>query len=113
MNFGGLNLGDMMGKVQEAQEAMHRVRERLNELTVDAEAGGGMVRVRATASKRVLKVEVDPDLYSDKEMMEDLICAAVNKAIEKADELSREEMARATKGLLPNFPGLDLKQMGL
>ncbi|MEL6676645.1 MAG: YbaB/EbfC family nucleoid-associated protein [Bacteroidota bacterium] len=111
-NFG--NLGDMMGKFQEMQSRLKEVREQLDQITVEAEAGGGMVRVTANANRKIMKIEVDPDIVDkdDLEIMSDLITAAINKALEKAEEKGREELEKATKGVLPNIPGLDLGKLG-
>ncbi|MEL6132648.1 MAG: YbaB/EbfC family nucleoid-associated protein [Bacteroidota bacterium] len=109
------NLPDMMGKFQEMQNRMKEIRESLDKITVDAEAGGGMVRVQASGNRRVLKIEIDPMIIDkdDPEVMADLITAAVNKALDAAEARGREEMEGATKGMLPNIPGLDLGKLGL
>ena len=106
------NIGDMMGKFQEMQSRLKEVRDGLDNVLVDAEAGGGMVRVTANANRKVLKIEVDPDIIDkdDPEIMVDLITAAVNKALDKAEVRGREELEGATKGMLPNIPGLDLSK---
>ena len=109
------NFSDMMGKFQEMQNRLKEVRERLDDIMVESEAGGGMVRVVANANRKVMKIHIDPDIIDkdDPEIMEDLIIAAVNKALEKAEERGREELESATKGMLPNIPGLDLSRFGL
>ncbi|MDW3647355.1 MAG: YbaB/EbfC family nucleoid-associated protein [Bacteroidia bacterium] len=109
------NLSDMMGKFQDMQSRLKEVKERLDDITVESEAGGGMVRVTANANRKVLKIHIDPDVIDkeDPEIMTDLITAAVNKALEKAEARGREEMEAATKGMLPNIPGLDLGRFGL
>lgn len=106
------NLNDMMGKFQEMQNRLKEIREGLDDILVDAEAGGGMVRVTANANRQILKIEIDPDVIdkNDPEIMQDLITAAVNKALEKAEERGREELEGATKGMMPNIPGLDLSK---
>ncbi|MDX2286679.1 MAG: YbaB/EbfC family nucleoid-associated protein [Bacteroidia bacterium] len=109
------NFGDLLGKFQEMQARMKAVRERLDGLTVESEAGGGMVRVTANGNRRVLKIQIDPDIIdkNDPEIMADLITAAVNKALDKAEEMGRSELEGATKGMLPNLPGLDLSKFGI
>ncbi|MEL6255219.1 MAG: YbaB/EbfC family nucleoid-associated protein [Bacteroidota bacterium] len=109
------NLSDMMGKFQDMQSRLKEVKERLDDIMVESEAGGGMVRVTANANRKVLKIHIDPDVIDkeDPEIMTDLITAAVNKALEKAEIRGREEMEAATKGMLPNIPGLDLGRFGL
>ncbi|MEM7657726.1 MAG: YbaB/EbfC family nucleoid-associated protein [Bacteroidota bacterium] len=105
----------MMGKFQEMQGRLKEVKEQLDHITVDAEAGGGMVRVTANGNRKIMKIDVDPDIIDkdDPEIMVDLITAAVNKALEKAEQRGREELESASKGFLPNVPGLDLSQFGL
>ena len=109
------NLSDMMGKIKEMQERLNEVRGQLDEILVEAEAGGGMVRVTANANRKVLKLEIDPDVVDkdDLEILGDLIIAAVNKAMEQAEARGKEEMQGATKGMLPNIPGLDLGKFGM
>ena len=109
------NFPDLMGKFQEMQNRLKEVKAQLEHITVDAEAGGGMVRVTANGNRKVMKIEIDPDIIDkdDPEIMVDLITAAVNKALEKAEQRGREELESASKGFLPNVPGLDLSQFGL
>lgn len=109
------NLSDMMGKFQDMQSRLKEVKEQLEDVLVESEAGGGMVRVTANANRKVLKIDIDPDVIDkeDPEMMTDLITAAVNKALDKAEARGREELESATKGILPNIPGLDLSRFGL
>ena len=109
------NLSDMMGKFQEMQDRLKEVREQLDDILVDSEAGGGMVRVTANANRKIIKIQIDPDIIDkdDPEIMSDLITAAVNKALDQAEARGREELAGATKGMMPNIPGLDLDKFGL
>ncbi|GAB4406570.1 MAG: YbaB/EbfC family nucleoid-associated protein [Bacteroidia bacterium] len=108
------NLGEMMGKFQEMQSRLKEVRDKLDDLIVESESGGGMVRVKANANRRILKIDIDPDIIDkdDPEIMADLITAAINKALEQAEERGRQEMEGVTKGMLPNIPGLDLGKLG-
>ncbi|WNJ19341.1 YbaB/EbfC family nucleoid-associated protein [Pontibacter sp. G13] len=109
------NLSDMMGKFQEMQSRLNEAKENLDNIIVESEAGGGMVRVKANASRKILKIEVDPDIIdkNDPEIMTDLITAAVNKALTQAEARGQEELQGATKGLMPNIPGLDLGKFGI
>lgn len=109
------NMGDMMGKIKEMQERLNETKEQLDGIIVDAEAGGGMVRVTANANRKVLKIEIDPDIVDkdDLEILQDLVIAAVNKAMQQAEDRGKEEMQNATKGFLPNIPGLDLGNFGI
>ena len=108
-----LNLPDMFGKIKEMQENLQKAKDSLNDIHVEAEAGGGMVKVIANCNKQILKLSIDPDVINDREMMEDLICAAVNKVMSIAEERSRQEMAKITQGMIPNIPGMDLSKFGL
>jgi len=107
------NMNEMLGLVEKMKRDMEDAKNRLNDITVEGEAGGGMVRVTATAAHRIVKLHIDPELYKDPEMLEDLVCAAVNKAMERAAETSRTELAKVTGGMMPNIPGLDLSKLGL
>lgn len=108
-----MNIQDLFGKMQQLQQQVEDTRKRLAEQRVEAEAGGGMVRVTANGARQVLKIQLDDEVVQDREMMEDLICAAVNKALDLADQLAKEEMGKATAGMLPNMPGMDLSRFGL
>jgi hypothetical protein len=105
---------ELMGKLKEMQEEMESARTRLDDLHVTAESGGGMVKVTATGNRKIIKIEVDPELMdpADKEIMEDLIAAAVNKAIEEAETKSRDEISKVSSDFMPNIPGMDLSNLG-
>ena len=102
-----MNLESLFGKIQEVQDSMSKVRDQLNDITVEADAGGGMVKVLANANKRVLKITLDQEALIDREMLEDLLCAAINKALERAEEEGRRHLQKSTLSILPNIPGLD------
>ena len=101
---------EMMGKLKEMQAEMEKAKSMLDDITVTAEAGGGLVKVTANANRKVLKIDIDPTLMvpADKEMVEDLVTAAVNIALEKADETAREEISKVTANYAPKIPGFDL-----
>jgi DNA-binding YbaB/EbfC family protein len=107
------NIGDMFGRLQEMQDQVQKAKNSLNDVIIETEVGGGMVKIKVNANKQVLKLTIDPEIYNDQEMVEDLVCAAVNKAMELAEERAREEMSKVTADYVPNIPGLDLKQFGL
>ncbi|MDR9416571.1 MAG: YbaB/EbfC family nucleoid-associated protein [Gracilimonas sp.] len=111
------NMADMFGKIQEMQSKMEEAQEGLNDVIVEAEAGGGMVKVKANGNKQIVSIEMDDDVVDpqDKEMLEDLIVAGVNKALEKADEASKEKMQEMYKGMIPGggIPGMDMSKLGL
>ncbi|CAN5448617.1 YbaB/EbfC family nucleoid-associated protein [soil metagenome] len=112
------NMADMFGKFQDMQAKMKQVQDQLEDLIVDAEAGGGMVKVKANGNRKILAIELDDDVIdpSDKEMMEDLVVAGVNKALDKAETAAKEKMQEAYKGMMPGggMPGgMDLSKFGL
>jgi len=101
----------MLKQVQKMQEEMQKVQNQLGNLTVSEEAGGGMIKATANGNKEIISLIIDPQVInaSEKEILEDLVVAAVNKAIQSANKLAEEEMAKVTKGMLPpglNIPGL-------
>jgi DNA-binding YbaB/EbfC family protein len=100
----------MMKQIQKMQEKMAQVQESLETRTVTSEAGGGMVKVTANGKQRLLKIQVDKEVVNpaDIDMLEDLLLAATNKALEESSRVAQEEMAKATNGMLPNIPGLGI-----
>ncbi len=104
------NMQGMLKQIQKVQEKMAQVQEGLESKTVAAEAGGGMVQVTANGKQRIVKVAIDREVVAggDVEMLEDLVLAATNKALEEAGKMAQEEMARATSTLLPNIPGMNI-----
>ena len=104
------NLGGLLQAAQKMQARMQEVQEKLGELEVEGQAGGGMVRVKVNGKMEVLAVRLEPELLQEeRELVEDLILAAMNNALAKAQEAVKEEIAAATGGLMPGgfpFPGL-------
>ena len=111
------NMADMFGKISNMQAKMKEVQDRLGELTVEAEAGGGMVKVTANGNRKIVSIDLDKDVIDpeDKEMVEDLVVAGVNKALEKAEEAAKEKMQEVYKDILPGggIPGMDMSKLGL
>lgn len=105
----GGQLGGMMQKVQQLQEDMVKTQEALADETVTVTAGGGAIEITVTGQQRLTAVKIDPDVVDpeDIEMLQDLIVAAVNEAIERSQALAAERLNALTGGLgLP--PGLGL-----
>ncbi|MDR3390949.1 MAG: YbaB/EbfC family nucleoid-associated protein [Sulfuriferula sp.] len=101
-------LGNMMKQAQQMQENMKKMQEKLADVEVEGISGAGMVKVLMTCRNDVRRVTIDPSLLSDdKEMLEDLIAAAMNDAVRKAEATTQEKMSGFTAGLnLP--PGFKL-----
>lgn len=101
------NMSNMLEKLQQLQEQMARVQDELGSQTVTMEAGGGVVKVTANGKLQIMKVEIEKEVIdpNEKEMLEDLVQAAVNRALERARELADSSMSNAAKSLLPpGFP---------
>jgi nucleoid-associated protein EbfC len=102
------NMAGMMKQIQKMQAEMQKTQEALASKTVTAESGGGMVKATCNGQKELVSLEIDDEIAKsgDKEMMEDLVVAAVNKALEAAGKMAEEDMANITKGMIP--PGLNI-----
>lgn len=105
------NMQGMLKQIQKMQEDMQKVQEDLRNKTVTEESGGGMVKATVNGKKELISLQIDNEVIStdDKEMLEDLIVAAVNKALESASKMAEEEISNITKGMIPpgfNIPGL-------
>jgi DNA-binding YbaB/EbfC family protein len=111
------NMANMFGKFSELQEKVEEAKQELAKLEVEAEAGGGMVKVKANGKRQILSIKLDKDVIDpeDAEMMEDLVVAGVNKALDKAEEAAQERMQETYKDILPGggIPGMDLSKLGL
>jgi len=103
------NMGQIMKQAQKFQAKMAKLQEELKDKTVEASAGGGMVTVVANGGQDILSIKIDPEVVDpdDVEMLQDLIIAAVNDALNKAKAMMNEEMGQLTKGMnIPGMPGL-------
>ena len=102
------NFGNMMKQAQQLQASMQKAQEEIAALEVSGEAGGGMVKVTVNGRHEVKRVQIEPSLNGDdREMLEDLIAAAMNDAVHKAEAASQAKMAGLMGGLqLP--PGMKL-----
>ena len=98
----------MLKQVQKMQAEMERVQNELAGKTVTEEAGGGIIKATANGKKEIVSVLIDNEIINsgDKEMLEDLVVAAVNKALESAGKMAEDELGKVTKGMLP--PGLNI-----
>ena len=104
--MGGMNQAAMMKQVQKMQQEMMRAQQELEERKIEATSGGGAVTVKISGKKELTGITISPEVVDpdDIDMLQDLIIAAVNEAMRKADEESSREMSKLTGGL--NIPGL-------
>jgi nucleoid-associated protein EbfC len=100
------NLGNIMNQAKMMQSRLAQIQEEMGSKTVEASSGGGMVTVTANGRQEVLSIKIEPEVVNpdDVEMLQDLIQAAVNDALRKAQDLVSQEMAKVTGGL--KIPGL-------
>ena len=104
-----VNLGNMMKQAQELQKKMSEAQEKLNNIEVEGTSGGGLIKVTATAKGAFKRISLDISLLKsdEKEILEDLIVAAINDAKQKGEAAAQEEMKNLTGGL-PLPPGMKL-----
>jgi DNA-binding YbaB/EbfC family protein len=101
-------LAGLMQQAQKMQENMKRLQDELAQLEVEGQAGAGMVKVVMTCKNQVRRVSIDPSLVGDdRDMLEDLVAAAFNDAVRRAEELTQQKMSSVTAGM-PMPPGFKL-----
>lgn len=100
------NMGNMMKQMQKMQKKMEQMQAELEEKEVEASAGGGAITATVNGKKELLKIDIDESVVDpeDVEMLQDLVIAAVNEALRKAEDMVNSEMQKITGGL--NIPGL-------
>jgi nucleoid-associated protein EbfC len=100
----------MMGKMKEVQAQIKQAQDNLVNVSASGESGGGMVKATVNGKKQLISLDIDAAILKadDKILIQDLVVAAVNKASDEAETLAKEEMRKATDGLIPNIPGMDL-----
>lgn len=106
MNPMGGNMNNILKQAQKLQKQMEDVKAELSKRTVEVSTGGGVVKAVANGDKQILEIKIKPEAVDpdDVEMLEDLVLAAVNEAIKKADEMMQSEMGKLAGGM--NIPGL-------
>jgi len=101
--------GDMMGmmnKLKEAQKKVEETKERLHSVLLDEASNDSKLKVTITANRTIKSLEIDEELLTDKEMLEDYLILVLNKAIERATAVNEAELAAVAKEGMPNIPGL-------
>jgi DNA-binding YbaB/EbfC family protein len=96
-----------MQQAQKMQEEMQKSQEELARMEVSGEAGGGLVKVIMTGKHAVRRIQIDPSLLEDREMLEDIVTAAVNDAVNHVAAATQERMSEMTAGI-PLPPGMKL-----
>lgn len=104
--MGGGNMQQMLKQAQKMQEDMAKAQEEAETLEVEATAGGGMVAVKVNGKKEIVEIVIQPEVVDpdDIEMLQDLVTAAVNEAMVKIEEATKDAMGKVTGGM--NIPGL-------
>jgi len=98
---------DIIGKLDEAKKNVAEAKDRLNHVLIDAEAGNGLVKVTVTGNRALKSLQISDEAMQDKEMLEDYLMLALNKALEEAGKMQEDELKKAATDALPNIPGLD------
>lgn len=102
------DLMGMMGKLKEAQQKVEETKKRLDKVLVDEQSNDGLLKVTLTANRKIKSITVDESLLEDKEQLEDYLILVLNKAIEKATNISETELAAVAKEGMPSIPGMDM-----
>ncbi len=101
-------LGNMMQQAQKMQENVKKAQEELASMQIQGESGGGLVSIIMTGKREVRKISIDDSLLADdKDMLEDLVAAAINDAVHKVSKMKKEKMAEVTAGI-PLPPGFQM-----
>ncbi len=102
------NLGMMtlLKQAQQMQEEISKVKQQLAGMKITESAGGGMVEVTVNGKQQLIDIKIEAEVFNtnDKELLEDLIVASVNKALERAQQLANDQMSKVTGGILSNLP---------
>ena len=108
-----MDMSKMFGKMKEMQTKLKAAQDNLESIQATGESGGGMVKATVNGKKKIVALEIEEDLIKkeEKEMLTDLILAAVNIAMDQIEVKINEEMRKTTEGMIPNIPGMDFSKM--
>ena len=103
-----MDMFKMLGKMKDVQAKLKEAQDELVNITASAESGAGIVKTEVNGKRQVIKLDIDNNVIKpeDKEIMQDLVIAAINKALEEVEVKSQEALKEYTQGLLPNIPGM-------
>ena len=106
-------MSKMFGKMKEMQAKLKEAQANLESIQATGESGGGMVRATVNGKKKIIALEIEDELVKqeEKQMLTDLILAAVNIAMDEVEVRINEEMRKTTEGMIPNIPGMDFSKM--
>jgi DNA-binding YbaB/EbfC family protein len=99
---------EMMSKLKETQKKVEETKKRMDAVLIDEQSSDGLLKVSVTASRLVKNVCISPELFTDKEQLEDYLVMVTNKALSKAEGIYESEIAAITKEGMPNIPGMDM-----
>ena len=108
-----MDMSKVLGKMREMQSKIKEAQENIEQITAEGESGASMVRATVNGKKKVIKLEIEDEIINkdDKELMSDLIVAAINKAVENVEQKVNDELKKSTSGMMPDIPGIDLSKM--
>lgn len=108
-----MDMSNMFGKMREMQSKLKEVQDNLDHITAEGESGGGMVKAIVNGRKKVISIAIEESLMTpkDKDMVQDLVVAAINIALQNVESKSNEEIKKTTEGMMPNIPGIDFSKM--
>lgn len=102
------DLSGMMDKLKNAQQKVEETKNRLNTVLIDEASNDGKLKITVTANREIKAINIDKDLLSDAEELEDYLILTLNKALKRAGEINEHELAIAAKDGMPNIPGMDM-----
>ena len=108
-----MDMTEMFNKFKEVQTKLKQIQENREYITAIGESGAGMIKATVNGNKEIINIEISDELFKleNKDMLKDLIIAAVNKAVKQIAEKTKEAFQKSTGGILPNIPGIDFSSI--